>query len=286
MGTDKRMRQKENRRLRRGTIDRMKKRRRIRRIVTRVGAIVIVVVGVVALLARPWESSDDGSASDTSVEAPADGTVAPGETVAPDATTTSIAGRAITGETPCPATDGSEERAGSFEQAPPTCIEKAKGYVAIVTTNLGQYTIELDAKAAPRTVNNFVVLARYGYFDGTSCHRAIPDFMVQCGDPTGTGSGGPGYQFDDELPKAGTYAIGSVAMANAGPNTNGSQFFVITGETGVGLPPSYTLFGRVTDGLDTTLPALNAAGNPAPESNGVPPLKPIVIESVRIVEGP
>ena len=284
MGTDKRMRQKENRRLRRDTIDRMKKRRRVRRIVTRVGALVIVVVGVVALLARPWESSEDVLVSDTSVEVPADGTVAPGETVAPDTTTTTIAGRAITGETPCPATDGSEERAGSFEQAPPTCIDKGGSYVAIVTTNLGQYTIELDAEAAPKAVNNFVVLARFGYFDGTSCHRAIPDFMVQCGDPTGTGSGGPGYRFDDELPKAGAYTVGGVAMANAGPDTNGSQFFVITGQDGVNLPPSYSLFGRVTDGLDTTLPALNAAGNP--NSNGVPPLQPIVIESVRIVEGP
>jgi cyclophilin family peptidyl-prolyl cis-trans isomerase len=284
MGTDKRLRQKENRRLRRDTIDRMKKRRRVRRVVTRVGAIVIVIFGVIALLAQPWESTDNGLTSGTTTEVPADGTVAPGETVAPDTTTTTIAGRVITGETPCPAVDGSEERASSFEQAPPTCIERGGSYVAVVTTNLGQYTIELDAKAAPKTVNNFVVLARYGYFDGTPCHRAIPDFMVQCGDPTGTGTGGPGYKFDDELPKAGAYTIGGVAMANAGPDTNGSQFFVITGEAGVGLPPDYTLFGRVTDGLDTTLPALNAAGNP--NSNGVPPLQPIVIESVRIVEGP
>lgn len=284
MGTDKRMRQKENRRLRRDTIDRMKRRRRIRRIVTRIGAIVIVVVGAVALLARPWESSGDATVASTA--APVDGAAATGETTVPETTTTTIAGRAITGTTPCPATDGSEERAGSFEKAPPTCIDKRGSYTAIVTTNLGEYTIELDPKAAPKTVNNFVVLARYGYFDGTSCHRAIPGFMVQCGDPTGTGAGGPGYEFDDELPKEGAYAIGSVAMANAGPDTNGSQFFVITGETGVGLPPSYTLFGRVTDGLDTTIPALDAAGNPAPEANGVPPLKPIVIQSVRIVEGP
>jgi len=282
MGTDKRMRQKENRRLRRDTIDRMKKRRRIRRIVTRVGAVVIVVVGIAALLARPWESTADVTTTDATVAT--EDTAAPGETVPPDTTTTTIAGRAITGETPCPATDGSEERVGSFEQAPPTCIDKGGSYTAIVTTNLGEYTIELDPKAAPKTVNSFVVLARYRYFDGTPCHRAIPDFMVQCGDPTGTGTGGPGYEFDDELPREGAYEIGSVAMANAGPDTNGSQFFVITGQAGVDLPPSYTLFGRVTDGLDTTLPALNAAGNP--NSNGVPPLKPIVIESVRIVEGP
>ena len=282
MGTDKRMRQKENRRLRRDTIDRMKKRRRIRRIVTRVGAVVIVVVGIAALLARPWDSTADVTTTDETVAT--EDTAAPGETVPPDTTTTTIAGRAITGETPCPATDGSEERVGSFEQAPPTCIDKGGSYTAIVTTNLGEYTIELDPKAAPKTVNSFVVLARYRYFDGTPCHRAIPDFMVQCGDPTGTGTGGPGYEFDDELPREGEYEIGGVAMANAGPDTNGSQFFVITGQAGVDLPPSYTLFGRVTDGLDTTLPALNAAGNP--NSNGVPPLKPIVIESVRIVEGP
>jgi cyclophilin family peptidyl-prolyl cis-trans isomerase len=286
MGTDKRMRQKENRRLRRDTIDRMKKRRRIRRIVSRIAAVVIVVVGAAALLARPWESSDAATPGGAAIEATTDGATAAGDTTVPATTTTTIAGRTITGKTPCPATDGTEVRAGAFEQAPPSCTDRGASYTAIVTTNLGEYTIELDADAAPRTVNNFVVLARYGYFDGTSCHRAIPGFMVQCGDPTGTGAGGPGYEFDDELPKAGAYEIGSVAMANAGPDTNGSQFFVVTGEAGVSLPPSYTLFGRVTDGLDTTIPALDAAGNPAPESNGVPPLRPIVIQSVRIVEGP
>jgi len=281
MGTDKRMRQRENRRLRRTAIERMKKRRRVRRIVTQGSAIVIVVVGIVALIARPWESwNDTASRSDDGTTASVDSTI-PGEPV-----TTTIAGRTIADTTPCPATDGSEERVGTFEQAPPTCIDADRSYTAIVSTSLGDYTIELDPSAAPKTVNNFVVLARYRYFDGTSCHRAIPGFMVQCGDPTGTGTGGPGYEFDDELPAAGDYAIGSVAMANSGPDTNGSQFFVITGETGVGLPPDYTLFGRVIDGLDTTLPALDAAGNPAPETNGVPPLKPIVITSVRIVEGP
>ena len=110
-----------------------------------------------------------------------------------------------------------------------------------MTTNKGAYTIALDAAAAPLTVNNFVVLARYHYFDNTICHRAIPQFAVQCGDPTGTGSGGPGYAFADELPAAGSYKVGSIAMANSGPDTNGSQFFIITGDNGVALPPDYTL---------------------------------------------
>ncbi|MGZ4764749.1 MAG: peptidylprolyl isomerase, partial [Ilumatobacteraceae bacterium] len=128
-----------------------------------------------------------------------------------------------------------------------------------------------------------VVLARYHYFDGTVCHRAIPGFMVQCGDPTGKGTGGPGYTIADELPKAGAYKIGSLAMANTGqPNTGSSQFFLITGAQGVALPATYSLFGQVTDGLETTVKTLDAAGNPA--NDGVPPLKQIVIQSVTITE--
>ena len=151
-----------------------------------------------------------------------------------------------------------------------------------MSTNKGDFTIELDQSKAPLAVNSFVTLARYKYFDGTQCHRAIPNFVVQCGDPTATGSGGPGYQFADELPAQGDYKIGSIAMANSGPNTNGSQFFIITGSDGAALPPQYTLFGQVTKGLDTTVPALDAAGNS--ENNGVPPKELIVISSVTIVQ--
>jgi cyclophilin family peptidyl-prolyl cis-trans isomerase len=142
----------------------------------------------------------------------------------------------------------------------------------------------LDAEKAPLAVNSFVTLARYKYFDGTVCHRAIPGFVVQCGDPTASGSGGPGYSFADELPQAGEYVIGSIAMANSGPNTNGSQFFIITGNDGAQLPPNYTLFGQVSDGLETTVPALDAAANPDPAANGVPPLEELQIISVVIAE--
>ncbi len=133
-------------------------------------------------------------------------------------------------------------------------------------------------------MNNFVSLARYHYFDDTPCHRIISGFVVQCGDPTGKGTGGPGYEFADELPQAGEYKIGSLAMANSGANTNGSQFFIITGDQGAQLPPNYTLFGQVTDGFDTTVKAMEAAANPDPSANGVPPTEPITITKVTITE--
>src|SRR3954467_8124494 len=152
--------------------------------------------------------------------------------------------------TECPAADGSSPKKQKFDGPPPMCIDPDKRYTAEMVTNKGSMTIALDAAAAPATVNNFVVLSRYHYYDGVGFHRIIPGFMCQGGDPTGTGRGGPGYRFDDELPAPGRYEIGSVAMANAGPNTNGSQFFIISGPSGAGLPPNYSLFGKVVKGLD------------------------------------
>ncbi|MBD5831895.1 peptidylprolyl isomerase [Janibacter melonis] len=151
----------------------------------------------------------------------------------------------------CPPAEGVETPVQTFEQAPPMCIDEAKTYTAVMTTDVGDVTFALDAKKAPKTVNNFVVLSRYGYYDGVPFHRVIPGFMIQGGDPTGQGNGGPGYEFEDELPAAGEYEIGSLAMANAGPDTNGSQFFVVTGDSGVTLPPDYSLFGKVTSGMET-----------------------------------
>jgi cyclophilin family peptidyl-prolyl cis-trans isomerase len=216
-------------------------------------------------------------------------TAATDTTAAGPATTlpTTVPGGVITGETPCPPAEGSSERILEFESAPPMCIDETKTYSATVTTNKGEFTVDLDPAAAPTTVNNFVVLARYQYFDGTVCHRIITDFVVQCGDPSGTGNGDggryPGYEFDDELPEAGAYQLGSLAMANAGPNTNGSQFFIITGENGAALPPSYSLFGQVTEGFDTTVKAMEAAADPS-QPSGSPTLEPVVIEKVTITE--
>jgi cyclophilin family peptidyl-prolyl cis-trans isomerase len=158
------------------------------------------------------------------------------------------------------------------------CIDPDKRYTAEMVTSKGTMTIALDPAAAPKTVNNFVFLARYHYFEDIVFHRVIPGFVLQGGDPQGTGTGGPGYRFEDELPKAGRYELGSLAMANAGPNTNGSQFFVISGPQGVRLPPQYSLFGKVVSGLDVVA-AIDAIGT----SSGTPKER-VVIQSVTITE--
>ena len=132
---------------------------------------------------------------------------------------------------------------------------------------------------APKTVNNFVYLALHHYYDGVIFHRIINGFMCQGGDPTGTGRGGPGYRFEDELPKRGEYQIGSVAMANAGPNTNGSQFFLVSGPSGVGLPPQYSLFGQIVKGLDV-LEQMQGVRT----ASGDRPVDDVVINSVTITE--
>jgi cyclophilin family peptidyl-prolyl cis-trans isomerase len=157
-------------------------------------------------------------------------------------------------------------------------IDPAKRYTAEVTTSKGTMTIALDPVGAPKTVNNFVFLARWHYYDGIIFHRIIPGFMLQGGDPEGSGRGGPGYRFEDELPAPGRYEIGSLAMANAGPNTNGSQFFIVSGPDGTSLPPSYSLFGKVVNGLDVVT-AIESVG-----SRSGAPSEPVTIESVVITE--
>ncbi|MBO0728957.1 MAG: peptidylprolyl isomerase [Acidimicrobiaceae bacterium] len=147
-----------------------------------------------------------------------------------------------------------------------------------MVTSKGTLTIALDPIAAPNTVNNFVFLARYHYYDGIVFHRIIPGFVLQGGDPTGTGRGGPGYRFADELPQPGRYELGSLAMANAGPDTNGSQFFVISGPQGVRLPPQYSLFGKVVAGMDVVA-TIDAVGT----GSGTP-TEQVTIESVTVTE--
>ena len=139
--------------------------------------------------------------------------------------------------------------------------------------------MELDPRLAPRTVNNFVFLARNRYYDGITFHRVIPDFVVQGGDPLGDRTGGPGYTIPDELPEAGAYAVGSVAMANqSAPDTGGSQFFIVTGSRGVALPPEYSLFGSVVEGMDV-VKAIEAVGS----ADGTP-TEVVTMNSIEITE--
>lgn len=127
--------------------------------------------------------------------------------------------------------------------------DPSKRYRATITTDRGTIVMDLDPQLAPNTVNNFVGLARDGYYDGLTFHRVVPEFVVQGGCPDGTGRGGPGYRFADE-PVRGEYTLGAVAMANAGPDTNGSQFFICIDDCRRKLAPDYNLFGYVVEGID------------------------------------
>lgn len=178
----------------------------------------------------------------------------------------------------CPPADGAAEQTRQFTGPPPQCLDDDATYTAIITTNKGEFSFQLDPGSAPVAANNFVFLARHRYFDDTECHRIIPDFVIQCGDPTATGTGGPGYTIVDE-PAPTRYEIGSVAMAKtAAPDSAGSQFFIVTGANGTMLPNDYALFGHVVDGFDTTVEAIAATGTPGAGT----PTETITIESVRI----
>jgi peptidyl-prolyl cis-trans isomerase B (cyclophilin B) len=165
---------------------------------------------------------------------------------------------------------------------PPPSTPAVDGEVPVtLTTSVGEIRATLDGGRTPCTVNSFVSLAEDGYFDGTSCHRLTTEgiYVLQCGDPTGSGAGGPGYSFADELDGTETYGPGTLAMANAGPNTNGSQFFIVYGDSP--LPPSYTVFGRVDEESVAVVEEVAAAGSD--ESNGPgdgAPNTPVDIESV------
>lgn len=161
--------------------------------------------------------------------------------------------------------------------APPALqIDSGKTYTATIKTSAGTMVAQLFAADAPKTVNNFVFLANDGFYDGVIFHRVISGFMIQGGDPTGTGRGGPGYRFNDEPVKR-KYTRGTLAMANAGPNTNGSQFFVMHAD--YPLPPSYTIFGKLTSGEEVIDSIANAATGAQDR-----PLSPVTIDSITIEE--
>jgi len=253
-----------------------KRRQRVRS-VRNFGIIVVVIVGAIAFLA--WRSGNDDKAPVSASSESAASSAAP----TPVAITIPAPGESITGDTPCPPADGSAKRTTTFAKPPPMCIDVNKTYTASVATTKGTFSIALDAKNAPNTVNNFVVLALYHYYDGVAFHRIIPGFVDQTGDATGPtpGQGGPGYTFEDELPKdPSPYTEGAVAMANSGPNTNGSQWFVVVGQGGAGLGIQYSKFGTVQAGLDVVT-AINKAGTS--DSSGAP-TEEIKVNAISITE--
>ena len=209
--------------------------------------------------------SSDAASTDT-----ADDSVTSDVTSDPDATAEG-----------CPPVGGTDTVTLQFDAEPPFCLDPDADYSALVTTSTGEITIELDQTAAPRAVNSFVFLARSNYFDDTVCHRVVQDFVVQCGDPTASGRGGPGYRFADELPQAGAYEYGSIAMANSGADTNGSQFFIISGDAGVALPPLYSLFGQVPTDDFGVIDSMNAL---SPTDGTESPTEEIRILDVEIIQ--
>lgn len=166
-----------------------------------------------------------------------------------------------------------------YPSPPALSLDATKTYTATLETDKGVIEMALNAKATPVTVNNFVFLAKEKFYDGTIFHRTIPGFMIQGGDPLGTGMGGPGYRFDDEV-FTGEYQRGIVAMANAGPDTNGSQFFIMHAD--YALPPNYVIFGQVIKGLEIVDAIATAPTQPSGE--GSKPVTPVVVKTVTISE--
>jgi cyclophilin family peptidyl-prolyl cis-trans isomerase len=284
MGTAKRERQKAGRQARLQQAQAVEARKKRTRFAAYgIGLVIVIIVALFAL--APDGDDDDVTAtgSDGSSTSSTASTT-PGETVATVQVTVPPVGETLTGETPCPEADGSSPRTTTFAAMPPTCIDATKTYTAEVLTTEGPFTLELDPTAAPLTVNSFVVLARYHYYDGVTFHRIIPGFMVQTGDAVGPspGVGGPGYTIPDELPTGeDPYPEGSLAMANTGqPDSGGSQWFVTVADGGSQLTPSYTRFGSVTAGIEVVR-QINNFGDAA--SNGTP-TQEVVIESITITE--
>lgn len=260
MPTEKRARQRAARYEKQAEQAKLHKRRQNLRRVLSLGVIAVLVVVVILLVSgggskKPTTAAGKGTTTTTSASKATSTTFAP-PTTQPFNTT------AVTPT--CPS--GAEtKRIVWFKKAPPDCISKTSVWDATFDTSLGSFVVQMDAADSYAAVNNFVFLAQWNYYNGTFFHRVIPGFVVQGGDPTGTGTGGthalPGYSFTGNTPPsacktkpstAGCYAVGDIAMANStGPSTNGSQFFVVLpgGENTLNQEPNYTNFGKVTSGL-------------------------------------
>ena len=289
MTTPKRERQKAGRQQRLEQVQRETKRRRALRRAAIIGAVALLVIISAAWLFTGSSTPHAVKNASASTTLPTSSTTAPGATTtrtpSPTGGPTQAQANALAVRAGCPASTSARVNTLTWTKAPAMTINKAKTYYAHVVTTAGSFVVKLDAATAPITVNNFVFLARHKYYNCVIFHRVIPGFAIQGGDPTGTGTGGPGYTIADELPKSAspTYPLYSLAMANTGaPHTGGSQFFIVTGPSGEALPNQYSLFGRVISGTNV-IKIINAAGNA--NNNGVPPRVTHRMLSVTISEG-
>ena len=271
MGTDKRARQKANRDRARQERIRKQKLNKVRKRGLLLGVGVPAIIGVLFLISN-FVMND--SSSDAPIELSASSTLQPTETVP---------GRQITGKTPCPKTDGTEVRATIFEQAPPMCIDPSKSYTATFNTSEGVIEVALDTKKTPETVNNFVTLSRYGYYDTSFIFRTDTSLdIIQGGGSNNTD--GPGYTIKDEGTGF-TYTEGDLVMArSAGTDSGGGQFFFVTGPKASVLngQGTYVTFGKITKGLDVAKAIL--ALNSGEGELGGAPSKPVKIDILSITE--
>jgi cyclophilin family peptidyl-prolyl cis-trans isomerase len=250
--------------------------------------ITVALLGLILLVAgcgaqATPSTKPAGTTMPPTATAPSPATTVPSLTPAGSLTPTTQP--ASTTTPPASTTANQAPKAMSWSTPPAMQIDKNKKYFATIATSLGSFKIELFASETPNTVNNFIFLAQQNYYNDIIFHRIIKAFMIQTGDPTGTGGGSPGYKFKDELPVKHQYEPGIVAMANAGPNTNGSQFFICTGENSKGLnqSPNYTQFGKVVEGMDIVqkIASVPVVSNGREVSK---PVNPPMIKSITISE--
>ena len=269
----------------------VRRRNRIAGVIAVVLAVVVAIVGLGLLLGGGDTTTGASGTPSASPSASPSPSAAPGTktgTVTPTAATESGA-VACGAQAPPQAGEPKPQFAGP----PPMKIDATATYRATMVTSCGTIVIELDAKRAPQTVNSFVFLANKGYFDGQYFHRLDTSIdVIQGGDPSGTGRDGPGYVIPDELKGDEKYTPGTIAMANAGPNTGGSQFFIITGPAGANLNanPAYTIFGHIVKGLDVAkriqqLPITDPTAAANGDLSGQRPKQAVYIERLTIAKG-
>jgi peptidyl-prolyl cis-trans isomerase B (cyclophilin B) len=288
--SEKRARQRAAREAKLAAQAKVDRRRRSIRSGIIVAVIAIIVVGSIFLITH-HSSPPAKSATTTTTAKSTTTTSSTTTTTAPPTANAKLqaAANATAVAAGCPASTATRVNNQTYSAPPPMTTNTKATYTATVVTTAGTFVITLDAATAPQTVNNFIFLADKGFYHCVIFHRVIPNFMDQTGDPTGTGTGGPGYTIPDEYPAAASnpaeqYPVGSVAMANSGsPDTGGSQWFIVLGPQGESLPNTYSLFGQVTSGL-AVAQTINQEGNSSASSNGVPPDVVQRILSITIAE--
>ncbi len=289
MGTEKRERQKQNRQQRLSELAVQQKRAKVKKRGLQFGIGIPAVILALFLIVNVFAGDDSGPTDEQlreEIQTMLGATTLPGDTTAettPTVPATTVPGKTISGDTACPQTDGTEERVTKFEKAPPMCIDATKTYTAVFDTSEGEIQVLLDTAKTPKTVNNFIVLSRYKYYDGTTIFRTDPSIdIIQGGGLTNTDD--PGYSIEDEG-NGYTYVEGDLAMARTmEPNSAGGQWFFVTGPNAAALDSqgTYVNFGKVASGLDVvkSILALNSGSGDL----GGAPSRTVVVNSVSIIE--